>query len=198
MTKSIIQPQVNDTVNIQMHAQGLTANNYQIFKKNMPMTCIQNYDDYSIWKFQNTGTYTIAIIDEKPFNIELEAVGDVLFNKKNKTFNIIGTRKPGNITVDLIESNEQKIKQAINLIESFSLTYTSSNQHGSFWSGNGISTNNQSNTNTQKLVQSQNQTPIVTGHAYSTIHIAKSKFDSYFGVPPVLPLGPLGPVSPLV
>lgn len=164
----------------------------------MPMTCIQNYDDYSIWKFQNTGTYNIATINGNPINIPIEAVGDVLFNAKNKTFNIIGTRNPESITVDLIESNEQKIKQAINAIESFSLTYTSSNQYGSFWSGNGISTYIQSNTNTQKQVPPLNQTPIVTGHAYSTIHIAKSKFDSYFGVPPVLPLGPLGPVSPLV
>ena len=147
------------------------------------MTCIQNYDDYSIWKFKNTGTYNIAVIDGDPINIEMEAVGDVLFDANNNTFHIIATRNPESITVDLIESNKQEIKQAINMTESFSLIYTSSNQYGSFWSGNGISTYNQSNTNTQKLVPRQNQPPIVAGHSYLNIWIAQSKFDSYFGVP---------------
>ena len=176
------QPKKGDTVNIQLHAQGLT-NEYVVFQKDQPMKCIQNYNDYSLWSFQSTGQWNVGSINGNPVNITLEAVGDVLFNAKNNTFNIIATKNPVNMTVNSIE----KHAQFINAIESFSLTFTGANKYGSFWSGNGISTYNQTSTNTKALRQngpgSPNQIPIIAGHSYLNIWIQESKFDSYFGVP---------------
>lgn len=150
------QPQEGDTVNIQLYA--VTFNDDEMYdylshKKINKLTCTNSNEQYSTWNCDFIITFEK---NNKSFNVNCQ----ILFNRKNNTFQIINNIKDTNTENSKYESvNLSYIKSKIPL--------------GSFWSGNGQT----------KPILNINDGSTVLAHTWHTLFIQASKFDSYFGVP---------------
>ena len=161
---TIIQPQVKDTVNIQLYAA--TFNNNEMYDyisntKFNTLTCTKSNAQYSTWNCDFN-------IDFKIIGINTKAIVNcqILFNTANKTFQIINNIKDTNSDNSNYESANLSYIKTRN-IEGYPL--------GSFWSGNG-----QTNIGDKGSFIGNNDN--VLAHTWHTLYIQASKFDSYFGV----------------